>query len=229
MTAGSPAADEGVHTSWAHRPAAQAVRNGLLCYVLGPLISYYTHTEVFGLSHLEGLVPPVVFAANHSSHLDTPIILRALPPEWRRNTAVVAAADYFYRNRLTAYAVSLAFGTVPIDRTARSSRSATERLHEMLDQPLNILLYPEGTRSRDGSMGILRSGAGRLATEHRVPIVPISLVGTHEAMPPGILWPRRHPVTLRFGAPLLPHPGEDHRKMTIRLRVALAEQRSQDE
>jgi 1-acyl-sn-glycerol-3-phosphate acyltransferase len=181
---------------------------------------------VVGAEHLDELSPPVIFAANHSSHLDTPIILRALPPEWRRDTAVVAAADYFYRNRLLAYVVSLAFGAVPIERRARSSRNSTDALHEMLDGGLNILMYPEGTRSRDGGMGVLRSGAGRLATEHPVPLVPIALVGTHEAMPPGRLWPTPHPVTLRYGPGLRPLPGEDHKQMTTRLRVALGELRA---
>jgi 1-acyl-sn-glycerol-3-phosphate acyltransferase len=212
--------------SWAHRPPAQVVRNGILCYVLGPLIDHYTKTRVLGVDNLAGLQPPAVFAANHSSHLDTPIILRALPPDWRARTAVVAAADYFYRNRITGYVVSLAFGTVPIDRKAHASRNSTEQLHEMLDNSLSILMYPEGTRSRDGHMGVLRSGAGRLAIEHNVPLVPIGVVGSYEAMPPGRLWPRRHPVSLRFGTPLQPRPSEDHKEMTTRLQVALGELRA---
>ena len=226
MTAGSPAPREGPGVSWAHGSAAQVVRNGLLAYVLGPLVRHYTHTRVYGLEHLAGIKPPVVFAANHSSHLDTPVILGSLPPAWRRKTAVVAAADYFYRNHLTASVVSLVFGTVPIDRKSRRFGDSTERLHAILKASLNILLYPEGTRSRDGSMGLLRSGAGRLATEHGVPLMPIALVGTHDAMPPGRWWPRKHPVVLRFGAPLLPLAEEDHKGLTMRLRVALAEMRA---
>jgi 1-acyl-sn-glycerol-3-phosphate acyltransferase len=229
VTAGAPMPREGPPVSWAHGPAAQAVRSGLLCYVLGPIVRHYTHTRVVGLERLETVTPPVVLAANHSSHLDTPIILGSLPPDWRRKTAVVAAADYFYRNPITASVVSLAFGTVPIDRRSRRSSDSTERLAAVLQASLNILLYPEGTRSRDGSMGLLRSGAGRLATDHGVPLVPISLTGTHEAMPPGRLWPRRHPVVLRFGTPLFPLPEEDHKRLTVRLRAALAEMRALDE
>ena len=59
---------------------------------------------------------PVVFVANHCSHVDTPVLLRSLPASWRRRTAVAAAADYFYSRRLLASAVSLAFGTVPLER-----------------------------------------------------------------------------------------------------------------
>src|SRR5919202_1866933 len=67
--------------------------------------------EVFGQ-----LTQPVVFVANHSSHLDTPTILRAMPRKWRSRTAVAAAADYFYKQRWTAAGVALLFNTVPLGR-----------------------------------------------------------------------------------------------------------------
>ena len=83
-----------------------------------PLIALYTRRTVRGREHLEGLEAPVLFVANHSSHMDTPL-LRALPWRWRRRTAVAAAADYFYGGALLAHAVSLAFGTVPVARDGR--------------------------------------------------------------------------------------------------------------
>jgi 1-acyl-sn-glycerol-3-phosphate acyltransferase len=228
VASGPPEGGDGWRPSWAHRPTAQAVRTGIISYVLGPLIGHYTHPRVLGRDNLDDLPSPVVFAANHSSHLDTPLILRALPDEWRRDTAVVAAADYFFRNRVTAGLVSLVFGAVPIDRRTSLSRGSTDLLNDVLKQSLNILLYPEGTRSRDGSMGVLRSGAGRLVVEHGVPLVPIGVEGSYNAMPPGRLWPRRHPVTVRFGAPIRALPDEDHKAVTTRLAVALAELRSPD-
>jgi 1-acyl-sn-glycerol-3-phosphate acyltransferase len=229
VTSGPGAAGPARRSSWAHGAAAATVRDAILCWILGPIIVHYTRTRVSGLEHLREVRPPVVFAANHSSHLDTPVILRALPSEWRRNTAVAAAADYFYRNRALASVVSLAFGTVPIDRKAGHSRNSTESLNAMLERAGNVLMYPEGTRSRDGAMGVMRSGAGRLAVEAGVPLVPIGLTGTHEAMPPGRFWPRRHPVTVRFGAPLVPEGGEDHKQITTRLRVSIGELRALDD
>jgi 1-acyl-sn-glycerol-3-phosphate acyltransferase len=207
--------------TWAHGPLAQAIRNAILGYVLGPIVGHYTHPRVIGREVLDGLCPPVVFAANHSSHLDTPVILGALPAPWRRDTAVVAAADYFYRNALVAGLVSLAFGAVPIERRSGLQRSSAERLGRVLASAHNLLVYPEGTRSRDGSMGILRSGAARLAVEHKVPLVPIAVRGTHAAMPPGRLWPTHHPVAVRFGSPICPERGDDHKDITVRLKESL--------
>jgi 1-acyl-sn-glycerol-3-phosphate acyltransferase len=209
--------------AWAHGPPAQMIRNAILCYVLGPIISHYTHPRVLGREIFAGLSSPVVFAANHSSHLDTPVILRALPSRWRRETAVVAAADYFFRNRLLAGAVSLAFGAVPVERRSGLSRGSAQRLNEVIAASRNLLVYPEGTRSRNGDMGILRSGAARLAVEHGIPVVPISVKGTHDAMPPGRLWPRHHPVFVRFGPPICPSPDDDHKAVTARLERSLHE------
>ena len=207
-------------TSWAFGSVARTVRGWILCYALGPIVDHYTRPSVVGRERLSSVEQPVILAANHSSHMDTPLLLQALPEEWRRRTVVAAAADYFFRNRLTAWSVSLVFGAVPIERQVRS-RDAAEGLGDLVRAQWNVLVYPEGTRSRDGKLGSLRTGAARLALELGVPIVPIRLHGTHEAMPPGRWWPRHHRVAVVFGEPLRPLEGEDHRALTARLTASL--------
>ncbi|HSD80515.1 MAG TPA: lysophospholipid acyltransferase family protein, partial [Solirubrobacteraceae bacterium] len=162
---------------------------------------------------LKKLRGPAIFVANHSSHLDTPVILRALPRRWRSRTAVAAAADYFYKKRRIAIAVSLAFGTVPIARCGGGAgRDSLDHLERLVRKRWSVLMFPEGTRSRDGSLSRLRSGAVILAARRGVPIVPISVTGTNEAMPPGRSWPRRlhrgllprrYPVEVTFGDPII--------------------------
>ena len=203
---------------WARRAPARLVREWLLRLVLGPLMDLYVRWRTEGRGQLGGLKPPVVFVANHSSHLDTPAILRALPRRWRRRTAVAAAADYFYSNRLVASAVALVFNTVPVERRGGGlAKGAKDHLDRLLRQRWNLLLFAEGTRSRDGRVGRLRSGAVVLAAEHGLSIVPIFVKGTHAAMPPGRSWPRRlrgrprsrrHAVEVRFGAPIAPNGRE---------------------
>jgi 1-acyl-sn-glycerol-3-phosphate acyltransferase len=174
--------------------------------------------------------------ANHGSHLDTPVILRALPRRWRQRTAVAAAADYFYRNRLVATAVSLLFNTVPVSRTGGGLvQGAADHIHRLIDQRWNLLLYPEGTRSRSGEVGKLRSGAAVLAHEHNIAIVPMHVSGTRAAMPPGRSWPRRagalrlrrHPVEVRFGRPI--HPDADRYVVVAELEAFFAEQAAADD
>ena len=169
------------------------------------------------------LQPPVLLVANHSSHMDTPVVLRALPREWRRRTAVAAAADYFYRVPLLAHAVSLAFNTVPVQRKGEGPvpDSASE-LVRLIGEGWNLLVFAEGTRSRDGSVGRLRSGAAVLAAEHGLTIVPVYVSGTHAVMPPGRRWMRRaggrQPIAVSFGPAIKPHEDEHRTQVMERVR-----------
>ena len=96
--------------SWARCGYARALREGLLSGVLGPLSDLYLRRSTKDRSIFDGrLSPPVIFVANHSSHLDTPTILRAMPRKWRNRTAVAAAAyRLLRRGRILAAAFGLA-------------------------------------------------------------------------------------------------------------------------
>ena len=221
--------DEG----WARRAPARVVREVFLMGVLAPTMDFYTRRRVRGLERLAGVGGPVVFVANHSSHMDTPTILRSLPRHLRRRTAVAAAADYFYRSRPRALSVSLAFNTVPMQRHGGGMEPrSTRHVDRLLDGGWSLLVFAEGTRSRDGGVGRLRSGAAVLAADHGVALVPIHVAGTHAAMPVGQGWPRRrpgrlprrrHPIEVGFGAPIHPRAGEDRLEVMERVRLFFAE------
>jgi 1-acyl-sn-glycerol-3-phosphate acyltransferase len=214
---------------WARCGFARMLRELILGYVLQPIMAIYTRRRVRGREHFDGLGSPVILVANHSSHLDTPTLLRALPAKWRHRTAVAAAADYWYRKRLVAHAVSLLFNTVPIHRRGGGlGKGSTEHVDRLIDERWNLLVFAEGTRSRDGRIGKLRSGAAVIASEHDMPIVPVYVTGTHEAMPPGRSWPRRkrgrflsrrHRVEVHFGEPIRPLRGEQLDSIMKRVRA----------
>lgn len=212
--------------SWARRPLARATREVIIKWILGTLIEWHVHPTSTGLELFDGVKPPVIFVSNHSSHLDTPCILGALPKDWRTHTATIAAADYFYKNRVVASLVELAFATVPIERAGGMSKLTSGRLSRLFADGWNLLIYPEGTRSRTGQLGRLRYGAAYMAIEHAVPVVPIFVQGTFEAMPVGRPWPRLHPVRINFPPKALyPAPGEDHRSLTLRIQESLEDMR----
>ena len=199
--------------SWARMAHARIAREFLLSGVLGPMTDFYLRRRAVGREVFDDLKHPVVFVANHSSHLDTPTILRAIPRRWRNRTAVAAAADYFYKKRWKANGVALLFNTVPLGRDGGGlGNGATDHVDRLINERWNLLMFPEGTRSRDGSIGKVRSGAAVIAAQHGIDIVPIYVAGTHDAMPPGQNWPkrkparlvfsRRHKVEVRFGTPI---------------------------
>jgi 1-acyl-sn-glycerol-3-phosphate acyltransferase len=204
---------------WARSRVAGAVREAVMRFVLVPIMTFYTRRRTSGVDKLARLRAPVILVANHASHMDTPAILAALPRRLRKRTVVAAATDYFYRNRLVAMVVSLIFNTVPMDRRGGGlEKHAAVHVDRLLDRGWNLLLYPEGTRSRNGGTGRLRRGAAVLARRHEVLIVPIRVTGTREAMPPGRFWPsrirrrqtasrngsKRHRVSVCFGDPIKP-------------------------
>jgi len=118
-----------------------------------------------------------VFVANHSSFTDVFLLVR-LPWEmkWLSKEAI-------FRIPLLGWQMRAA-GDVPIRRGDReSARRAMARLHEILDSGVSVLFFPEGTRSRDGSLGQFREGAFRLAIEAGVDVVPLGLVGTALSLP----------------------------------------------
>ncbi len=198
---------------WARSRLAGFVRENFLRFVLNPTMDYYAARRATGREKLEAVKGPVILVANHASHMDTPVILSALPRRLRKRTVVAAAADYFYRNRVVASLVSLVFNTVPIERNGGGGGMSKSGSHldKLLDQGWSLLLYPEGTRSRGGVPGTLRRGAAVLAAAHHLTIVPIRVTGTAQAMPPGRLWPKRlrdkpvpkrHRIEVSFGEPI---------------------------
>ncbi len=219
--------------AWTRTGTATRVRDLLVCGVLGTAMDLYTRRRLSGCEHLENLHAPVIFVANHNSHMDTPALLRALPRRWRRRTAVAAAVDYFYCRRRNAVSASLVFGTVPLDRSGGGLGAAsTAHLHRLFGEDRSLLMFAEGTRSHDGTVAQLKSGAAVLAAEHDLPIVPIFVSGTGEAMPRGSKWMHfkngrpgagRHDIEIRFGEPIRPREGEHRSDVMERVRLFLAE------
>jgi 1-acyl-sn-glycerol-3-phosphate acyltransferase len=203
-----------VDQKWARSWLAGVARESFMHFVLNPVMGYYARRRATGREKLTALKGPVILVANHASHLDTPVILSALPRNLRKRTAVAAAADYFYRNRVVASLVSLIFNTVPIERKGGGGMAKNgSQLDNLLDQGWNLLLYPEGTRSRAGAPSRVRRGAAVLASAHNLAIVPIRVTGTAAAMPPGRMWPKRlhgkllssrHRIEVSFGEPIQP-------------------------
>ena len=140
------------------------------------------------------------------AHLDSLVSYGCIPSRLRRRTAIAAAADRFYRVRWKGAKFSLLYNAFPIERVG--GRKALEDAEELLDKELALIVYPEGTRSRDGRVQPFHHGVSILALEHRVPVIPIYMHGTAAIMPVGS---RRlgspGPVTVAVGAPVWLEPG----------------------
>lgn len=208
-------------TAWARTPAMRATRAFAQAAGLKPLVWSQTAPAVEGLDVFDGLTGPVLFVANHGSHLDAPLLLCSLPPHWRSRTAVTAAADYFFHHWWRAVGTALVFATVPVERRGGTPSSTPG---DLLADGWNLVVFPEGTRSADGRQHRFRLGAAHLSTAYDVPVVPVGIRGSVGAMPRGRGWPipGRPAIGVRYGRPTRAAADEDVRAFTRRLAVEVA-------
>ena len=143
-----------------------------------------------------------MLVANHASHLDALSLLAALPSRQAHLAYSLAAGDHFFTSTPAAAFAAYAVNALPVWRT-RTTRHELAALRERLESDrLIYILFPEGTRSRDGAMGRFRGGIGALVAGSQVPVVPCFLDGAHAAWPPHRRWPRPGRLHLHIGAPL---------------------------
>ena len=212
-------------TEWARRPATKVIRSAIVDGPLRLAVSAIATPNVFGLDRLADLLSgdecgPVIFTPNHHSHIDTGVMIRSIPPEWRRNLVVAAAADYFFDARWKAALSALALNAIPIDRDA-PSRATFDCLRDLIADGASLLIYPEGGRSPDGWGQEFKGGAAYLSARSDVPVIPVCLEGTGEIFGKGAsrLSPGRTTVT--FGHPMRIEHDENTRRFNDRIAAAV--------
>ena len=166
------------------------------------LMRFLTTGYLVGLFKVEGLdnVPrdgPLIVCPNHFGTLDPPIVPAFLP---RPDTWNMAKSEYF-RTPFNRWLFT-AYHAFPVVRHT-ADRAALRRSFELLKAGHALIIYPEGTRVEAGVLSKPEPGAGFIAQKGECPVLPAALTGTAECLPKGAIWPRRVPVTLRFGKPFL--------------------------
>ncbi|NGM22253.1 1-acyl-sn-glycerol-3-phosphate acyltransferase [Roseomonas stagni] len=147
--------------------------------------------------------PPFVIIANHASHLDALTLAAALRGEAARAAHALAAGEVFFGKPAGAAFAAYAINALPVWR-GRTQRSELKLLRErLLEDRLAYILFPEGTRSRDGTMAPFQPGLAMLVAGTPVPVVPCWIEGAHECWPPSQRWPRPGRLRLRIGKPLV--------------------------
>jgi 1-acyl-sn-glycerol-3-phosphate acyltransferase len=160
----------------------------------GPVFKLAFRLKARGGEHVprEG---PAILAANHASFLD-PVVVGMCA---RRPVRFLVAND-FYRDRRLQPALRW-LGAIPVGGDAGLIRSF-RRIGEVLERGGLLGIFPEGGITRDGAMRPFRPGAAVMALRLGVPLVPVHIAGTFEALPRHAKWPRFVPVTVRFGTPI---------------------------
>lgn len=178
--------------------------------------------SAIGTERLTGL-GQVVLAPTHASHLDFWAVLEGMPAALRRRTYVAAAADFFYQQPWRRWVTQwLSYHNFPLNRR-QATLDEYSRLRQLLAAGYSLLMFAQGSRTRDGSLLPFKPLLAMLALDSGVPLVPVAVRGTFEALPAGRWWPRRRPIEVRFGAPMVRRlePGEILPKAARRLNREL--------
>ena len=220
---------------WTQFPPMRWMRSVALGGFILPLSRHYLRLRVEGLEHLAEMDPPVIFVANHVSHLDTVAIFSALPSSWRRRLAPAMAQDFFrayfqplgrpWKERVASASQYLLacgfFNAYPLPQGRSSVRQALQYTGQRIDQGHCPLVFPEGRRSPDGNLQPFKMGIGFMALRLQVPVVPIHLEGLYQIYSIHHEWPQSGEVQVKIGSALSFKGEQDYEKVTREVEEAL--------
>ena len=211
----------GMH-EWTRTKPWRRTRAVLQNTLLFPGLNSFCRLTVLHRDRFLSLNGGAIFVANHCSALDGAVMVEALPARYRNRSVVVAAADSIFKRKWEAAIAQVSVNAFPIPRGG-GARPYLDTLKDLLRHRWSVVIFPEGRLSVSGNIGNFRKGAAVLAIDAAAPIVPAYIDGMYEVLPRFRRTPKAGRVTVEFGEPLHPVPGEDYDALTARVEAAVRE------
>ncbi|HKY45002.1 MAG TPA: AMP-binding protein [Pyrinomonadaceae bacterium] len=200
-----------------------------------PLSRIMCIPRVIGTEHLAKVNGPVLLISNHVTHIDGPLILSVLPMRWRVRLAIAMSGEYlrdwrfppatfgWFARLKKRMAYALGAGLFNVFSLPRQSgfRQSFAYAGEAMDRGYSVLIFPEGTETKDGRLQPFRAGIGLLASELNVPVIPIVLCGLFELKKKRQYFVRPGRVSVTFGEPITFAPGTPPAEITKELELRL--------
>jgi long-chain acyl-CoA synthetase len=220
--------------SWNRSWPARAVRRVTLPTFILPLARAFAWIRVEGAEELRRIDTPVVFASNHQSHMDTPVILAALPSRLRYRVAPAMAKEFFkahfypdqhgrtarFTSSLNYYLAALFFNAFPLPQREAGARQTLRYIGEILESGFSVLIFPEGKRTDAGEIDRFRPGIGMIASRLAVRVVPVRLEGLDQVLHHRWRMARPGRVRVAFGRPL-ELSGDDYDRLARQVEEAV--------
>ena len=207
--------------NWGRHLWCRLVRGFLQRAFIFPAVTLPYGLKVTGRENLADVPAPVIFACNHSLGLDNPLIIKAIPLGWRRRMAIAGAAD-LWRNPVWWVMNPLLGNGFPLAKDG-AVRPSLENMGKIIDDGWSVLIYPEGELTVGGPIKPFMNGAGLVAVEGRLPVVPVHLY-VHRAGYPGRLpLLRRGDVEIRLGKPMRFPAATNYQEATLAIESAVRE------
>jgi long-chain acyl-CoA synthetase len=223
-----------VFPRWNRSGWARVARRVSLPTWILPLGRVFARVTVTGLEHLENIEGPVIFAANHQSHFDAPVILDSLPARWRYRTAPAMMKEFFnahffperysrrewFTNSLNYYLSALFFNAFPLTQGSAGTRQTLRYMGEIVEDGDSILIFPEGRRAESGEIAKFQPGVGMIASRLGVPVVPVRVRGLDRVLPRHARWPSVSQARCSFGPPIV-LTGNDYAALAAQVEAAV--------
>jgi long-chain acyl-CoA synthetase len=217
---------------WNRRWPAQLVRRLSQATWILPLGRLFAWATVEGREHLRGLDGPVIFASNHQSHMDVPVILAALPGRLRARVAPAMAKEFFkahffpaqhtwvqwFTNTLNYYLAALYFNAFPLPQREAGARQTLKYIGELTGDGWSVLIFPEGMRADTGDIKPFRGGIGMIASRLDIPVVPVRVDGVDRILHMKHKMARPGRVRVAFGPPMRLH-GDDYAALAAQVEA----------
>jgi long-chain acyl-CoA synthetase len=172
--------------------------NAVVSFAQNTLYEGVLDTRIEGESNVPQHVNFIV-APNHTSHIDTGLVKKALGPGVADQTVAVAAADYWFDTKYKRAYMNNFTTLVPIERTG-SLRQSLRHVTRILNEGYNALIFPEGGRQESGQIAEFKPIIGYLALNQKIGILPIYIWGTYQAFPKGTIIPKGSSIGAKIGA-----------------------------
>jgi 1-acyl-sn-glycerol-3-phosphate acyltransferase len=171
--------------------------------VARPLAQFFTGADVVGRENLPKLGPAII-AANHTSHVDTLLLLTIFPTRLMGRLRPVAAADYFLRGPVIGWFSRNLVGIVPIERHSQGGEDVLAPARQALEAGDIVIIFPEGTRGpANDELAPLKAGVARLSAAFpQAPVIPVWLEGAGRVLPKGAFLPAPMNCTVLVGEPI---------------------------
>ena len=183
-------------------------------------LKIFHRIEILGKENLPSRYP-FVLVANHSSHLDTPVLSFLVPLPLSFRLFPIAAGDTFFESYRSSLFAALFVNALPLWRKKAGAHSLEQFRNRLVDEPCAYILFPEGTRSRTGKLGKFKPGVGMIVAGQDVPVVPCHIDGAYEAFSSTAKTLKPVKISVRIGKPIEMGPIKNNKKGWLEIAESL--------
>jgi long-chain acyl-CoA synthetase len=237
VRASSPVRSEFVFPRWAQRWPVTWIREFFYYLLTWPATHLMAHPRVFGRENFRGVKGPLLVISNHVIYLDVGFVLAALPMRLRHRLAVAMGGERLAEmrrppsewplgrrllNRMNYFLVVSLFNVFPLPKQS-GFRESFRFAGDLADRGWNILVFPEGDLTPDGKLQPFRAGIGLLASNLKIPVVPLRIDGGYEIREAGSKFNRPGRIRVHIGKPVEFPSGSDPQEIARALEQRVAE------